>query len=243
MVRMTPMPADPSPAPAACWRRRLRCRGLWGLLLLMPVVLLSPGCINVLAMGAKVFLGDPKVPATFKERTGIDLEKGQHTVALVVDAPYSLSREFDTLLIDLQDELLRRLKRKGVPVARVDDVGEALDASGGDFNPAAIARALDVDVIVHVQMEQFTDIEDGNPSLFRGHAQGLVRGFKVTGKLGESNRAVIEVYEEGFSTSYPSGHPIPADQVTHRVFTQGFVRELSHQIGRQFYDVYTRDLF
>ena len=205
-------------------------------------LLLAPGCINVLAMGAKVFLGDPKVPAPFRERTGIDLEKGDRTVALVVDSPFSVSQEFDTLVVDLQDELLRRFKRRGVPVAAVDDVGQALDAAGADFNPAAIAQQLDVDVIIHVQIERLTDVENGNPSLFHGQAQGLVRGYEVRGRRGAPDRQVVEVYEESFNTTYPPSHPVPADQVTHRVFLQGFVRQLAADIGRQFYDVYTREL-
>lgn len=211
--------------------------------LLLAWLVLAPGCINVLAMGAKVFLGDPKVPAPFRERTGISLEKGDRTVALVVDSPYSIAQEFDTLVVDLQDELLRRLKRRGVPVARVDEVGQALDAAGTDFNPAAIARQLDVDVIIHVQIERLTDVENGNPSLFHGHAQGMVRGYEVRGRRGAPDRQVVEVYEEGFTTTYPPSHPVPADQVTHRVFMQGFVRQLADDIGRQFYDVYTRELF
>lgn len=211
--------------------------------LLLAWLGLAPGCINVLAMGAKVFLGDPKVPAPFRERTGIDLEQGDRTVALVVDAPYSISQEFDTLVVDLQDELLRRLKRRGVPVARVDEVGQALDAAGMDFNPAAIAKQLDVDVIVHVKIEQLTDVENGNPSLFHGQAQGMVRGYEVRGRKGQPDQQVVEIYEEGFTTIYPPSHPVAADQVTHRVFMQGFVRQLADDIGRQFYDVYTRDLF
>ena len=231
----------PGGVSARASRRRMITGGYLLLALWCGVSL--PGCINVLAMGAKVIMGDPRVPAPFKARTGIDLEEGKHTVALVVDAPFAVAERFDTLLVDVQDEVLRLLKRHDIPVASIDDIDQVLDAAGGNFSAAAIAAKLDVDVVVHVQIERITDTEQGSPSLFHGRAQGLVRGFVVRGERGTESRAVVEVYEEGFTADYPRGHPVPADQTTQRVFRQGFSREVADAIGRQFYDVYTRDLF
>jgi len=71
----------------------------------------------------------------------------------------------------------------------------------------------------------------------------VVRGYEVRGERGTPQRQVVAIYEESFTADYPHGHPLPSDQTTQRVFFQGFVREMAHQIGHQFYDVYTRELF
>lgn len=205
---------------------------------------LLPGCINALAMGAKVFMGDPKTKSGFEIQTGIELQKGEHTLALVIDAPHRVTDDFDTLIVDLQDEVIHQLRRHGVNVANPDEVTRALErAPGGRFSAAHLAKSLDVDCILHVQIEQFTDSRSGNRSLLQSHSQGLVRGFEVRGEFAAPDRHVVEVYEESFHTLYPGGHPLPAEQTPRRTFLQKSIREMANAIGRQCYDVTTADLF
>ena len=202
-----------------------------------------PGCVRVLAITAKVVMGDPKIKSVFEQRTGMELQRGEKTVAIVLDAPHRVAYDFDTLLADLQDDLLHRMQRNGINVLDPDVVTDALEDAGGRFSARELAERLDVDVIFHVQIEAFTDSRSGNPNLLQSHAQGIVTGYDVRGEFEASDRHVVEVYEESFHSVFPSGHPLAAEQTPRRKFLQQSYGELADEIGRQFYDVTTGELY
>ncbi len=234
-VRMTTHLSSPIRHPRAL-------RGA-ALLVLLALSLLLPGCVRVLAIGAKVILGDPSVKSIFEQRTGLALQKGQHEVALVIDIPHLVADDFGTLAVDLQDEMIMRLRRQGITVADPDEVARALEKGGRKFSATLLAQQLDVDCIVHVQVEKFTDSQSGNPSLLQCHAQGMVRGYEVRGERGSPGRHVVEVYEQSFLSTYPNGHPLAADQTPRRKFLQNSTRKVAEEVSRQFYDVPTSELF
>jgi hypothetical protein len=203
----------------------------------------SSGCINVFAMGAKILMGDPQVVSDFQRQTGVELQAGEQWVAVVVDAPGSALRVNDSLTVDLQDQLIRRMKLRGVTTANADDVTRVLEDAGGQFSANEIVREMDVDVVLHVQIEGYTEFEDGNPRLYRGRAKGLVVGYRAVGEPGKPGRHAVSGYQQEFLVEFPGMHPIPADQTPLRVFQQDFVDQIAAQVGRQFYDVPRSDIF
>ncbi|MCA9055689.1 MAG: hypothetical protein KDA75_17740 [Planctomycetaceae bacterium] len=213
--------------------------------LLCSLVVLSSltGCVRVLAIGAKVLIGDPKMESTFQQRTGIELQDGEHKVAVVIDAPHRVAYDFDTLVPDLQERLLQQMRRNGIEVVDPDEVTSVLENAGGDFSPTHLAQKIDADCILHVQIEAFTDAQSGNPSLLQSHSHGVVTGYEVRGEFGAAGRHVVEVYEESFQSSYPSGHPLAAEQTPRLKFQQRCINDLADEIGRQCYDVTTAELY
>jgi hypothetical protein len=211
--------------------------------MLLLGLLTLPGCVRVLALGAKVFAGDPSVRSPFALQTGMDLQSGDQKVALVVDVPHAVSDDFASLATDLQEELILRMRRHNLALADTDAVTEALESGGRDFSATRIAKALDVDCILHIHVEKFSDALSGGSDLLQSHASGIVTAYKVDGEFGDPKRHAIEVFQQPFQSTYPTGHPFPAEQVPRRKFVQNSIRKTADAIGRQFYDVETRELF
>lgn len=224
-------------------RRSFRLARCLAGVLALAVLLTLPGCVRVLVMGAKVFAGDPEQKSAFEQRTSVDLQDSQTKVAIVVDVPHVVADGFDSLAFDLQDELVLRLQRHKIQVANPDEVVRVLEAGPQAFSAAHLAQRLDVSCIIHVQVEQFTDRAAGSSSLLQCRAQGLITAYGVRGTFGAADRHAIAVFEEPFLTTYPSGHPLPAEQVPRKKFLQASIRQTADDIGRQFYDVRTSDLF
>ncbi|MEZ6066781.1 MAG: hypothetical protein R3B90_13990 [Planctomycetaceae bacterium] len=240
---MTNLLSPPTPRPASGPRRLGFAWRCLGTVLLATAPLTLTGCINAVAMTYKVLKGDPVTPAAYKVRNGVELTDGKQIVAVVVDAPYSALNIHDSLVVDLQDEMLRRFRLEGIATADVDEVSRQLEDRGGQFDPTAIAQNMDVDLIVHVQVERFSDTEPGGGNFYRGRAESMVRAFEVRGERGSSDRHVVETFQQDVLTLHPETYPLPADQTPRRVFMQKFVNRMGGDIAQQFYDVTTSQLF
>ena len=118
------------------------------LLTAAAVIPLSVGGCSLFVMAGKMFFGDPKVAASFKNQTGVDLTEGQKSLLVVCRSPHLILNSAPTFEYDLTDGLLRRLKQKGVKVVSPDKVLRWLDDNGGEFEDVReLARDFDVDFI------------------------------------------------------------------------------------------------
>lgn len=213
------------------------------LVCLVGVGLPLSGCVRALALGSKVFMGDPKTVSTFEQRTRIELQTGEQTVAVVLDAPHQILDEYDRIVDDVQRELLHQLQRHGVKIIPSGEVSRAIEDGGGVFSPQQLAQKLDVDYIMHVQLHEFSEHVDGSPNLLQCRANGLVVGYEVRKEETGAARVVVSRYEEPFRTLYPTGHPEPADQISQRAFLQDCTREIAKSIGMHMYDMPTAELY
>lgn len=212
--------------------------------LLLACVSLS-GCINSAVMIGKVLVGDPQVKSEFEQRTGISMVKEKSKVAVICTAPSVVTSEFDTLQSDLQEEVTRRMRIRKMNVASDDDVITAMNSTGGRFDQDALAADLeDVDYIIHVEVESFSHTDDGTSKLYRGRASGIVYAYEVDrGPDAVGGPRARKVFYQEFKTEYPkSQQPIPAEQMSARVFKQRCVDQLADVIGRTFYDVTTFEM-
>ena len=206
--------------------------------LLAGIAALS-GCVNIGVMAGKVLFGDPKITSVFEQRTGVSLEKSQKKVAVVCTAPASLSESFDTLQYDVQEEVTRQFLTRNRSVARPDDVINAQESGGGQFDRDAFAAALpDVDYIVHIDVERCTQTEDASPDMYRGRANGLMFVYEVDRSAETSaSPRVLQVFYQEFNTEYPTSQPILSDQMSPRMFQSRFVDEFAVSLARVFYDI------
>jgi hypothetical protein len=214
-------------------------------LLLLWVGMLGSGCVNMGVMAGKMLFGNPKATSAFEQRTGISLRKQKRKVAVICTAPTAILSEFDGLGFDVQEEVARRMRLKEISVASDDDVTDALNRAHGRFDKDVLAGALDdVEFIIHVDVEQFTATEDGNPGLYRGRASGVIYAYEVTRDLEKTARPRTDkVFFQEFNTTYPAAQPIAAENMSARVFHQKCVDQLAELVGRTFYDVDATDLF
>jgi len=213
----------------------------------MLICLMQPGCMNVLAIAGKVFMGDPKVPATFKAQTGIRLEKAEKTIAIVCLAPYTLSSQHDNFRSDIEEQLTRRLKLRGIEVVDHDDVANALEDLSSSFAPDAIANHVDkVDYVVQIRFDSLTHHENGSTNLLRGNADGILQVFEVRGANDAGSaegRHVIEVLQQQMHSVYPLANPVPAETTSTMAFEKKFVDFIADDIGRHLYDVRTSEMY
>lgn len=225
----------------ACRRRIVPAGAI--LLACCALLAVQAGCINVMAIAGKVLLGDPVVPSSFQRQTGVTLAEG-HTVGIACTAPASLTAEFDAMHFDVQEEVIRRMRVRGLDVVRSDKLISAMDSTGGRFNEQLIAQAVPgVEYLFHVELAQFTAHEEHSPTLYRGRARGTVQGYEVRRNAETGAAHTIPVFQQDFAVEYPSSHPLSTDQMSRSAFVAHCTDEISSVIGRMFYDVPTSDLY
>ena len=218
--------------------RTSRRRVLGGLLCL-PLI---AGCAQMAVVG-RIFYGDPKQDGLFEQITGQSLEDGAR-VALVCTAPDSITTKYDMVSIDIQEELIRTMRRRDINVVDADEISTALDDNGGIFDLRAIVEAVDADYLFHVDIQQFSHLVPNSPQLYHGRAFGYVFGYEVRGANEQASaRHAVQLFEREFDIEYPGKHPIPADRTPERVFRNRFIDSLSSEIGRMFYEFRTNETF
>ena len=200
------------------------------------------GCINALAMMGKVVMGDPLQVSGFEMATGIDLKETESRILVHCSAPSYVTEEYETLTSDVQEELLRRMKRRRLQVVHPDTAATILDDKGGSFDPNLLARELDdVDYIMHIELEDFSYLEDSSPNLYRGRVSGRIHGFETRGEDGLRHAA--KMFDQSFKTSHPTTHPVAVDQMPKNVFIRRFVDHIADSLGASFYDVQLSEVF
>lgn len=200
------------------------------------------GCVDSLMMVGKVIMGDPKQPSGFEIATGTSLVKDQKRILIHCSAPAFLSDDYDTLTSDVEEELIRRMRRHGVAVMHPDAAADILDDYAGRFDPNLLASQLDdVDYIFHIQFDSFTYLEKNSPNFYRGKASGTIVGHEVRGK--DSGRHSVKVYDQQFKTTHPSAHPIPSGQMPKTVFIRKLIDRIADDLGNTFYSVSSSSLF
>lgn len=218
---------------------RISRRRLLGGMLGVPLI---AGCKQMAVVG-RIFYGDPKQEGFFKQVTGESLEKGAR-VAVVCTAPDVVTTEYDMVSIDVQEQLIRTMRRRGINVVDPGKVSTALDENGGYFDLRAIVDAVETDYLFHIDIEFFSHLPVNSPRLYHGRASGNVYGYKILQPDGETSlKQAVRVFEREFNTEYPGKHPIPADQTPERVFRNRFIDHLCTELGRMFYDFRTNETF
>jgi len=208
----------------------------------VSLLISQTGCINTMVMMSKVLLGDPVQISAFQMATGISLEKEKKSILIRVSAPAFVSETHNTLTRDVEEELIRRMKRRGMVVLHPDTAAKALDRLGGTFDPQVLAREIpDCDYIMHIQVENFSYQEESSPNFYRGNSNGRITAFEVR-KEGDSNHAV-QVFDQQFKSTYPTTYPVAVDTTPKNVFIRRFVDRLADNLGTAFYTVNRSELY
>ncbi|WP_437204721.1 hypothetical protein [Planctomicrobium sp. SH664] len=218
-------------------RRRLRA-----VVALSLLCVFQTGCVQNFMMLAKVLSGDPIQQSALEQATGINLKKAEKKVLVYCSSPALVTDDYSSLTSDVQEELIRKMRRHKLIVSKSDDASRVLDSRGGKFDPKLLARELpDVDYIAHVRLEGFSCLEPASKTLYRGRCNGKVTVYEVRGE-GDS-RHTVQVMDQTFQTSYPSTYPIPVDQIPKNVFLRECIDQITDCLGNSFYSVNQHSLF
>lgn len=200
------------------------------------------GCIDSLAMMSKVLIGDPIQASGFEMATGVDLREKHSRILIHCTSPTYVTSDYDSLNADIQEEVIRRMKRRGLAVLGADAATDILDDRGGTFDPLLLAQEIDdVDYIALITVESFEYLVEQSNDYYRGQTSGHVVIYEVNREL-DSPQA-LKVYDQEFHTLFPAAHPVPADDTSKNVFIRMFIDEIADDLGHTFYRVNQSDLF
>ena len=222
-------------------------RAVWGGVLLAGVLLSSSGCIRVMAIAGKMFIGDPKAESKFGGTTGVDLQKQKDGIILHCSAPLSVLDKCENLPSDVEGELIRLMKLKKMTIVDQNRVVDALDSHGGRYDTQVLMNEItDAKYLFEIKIESYSLREPNTPSMYHGRCAGTILGYEIEGgdeASGGGPRRMAQCFEQQFDVDYPDGHPIPAEHMSESSFRKKFVKELTKRLGTMFYDVTSRELF
>lgn len=217
-------------------------KSLWILILCVLPVCLQTGCVNTMVMMSKVLLGDPVQVSHFQQGTGVNLAKEKKQVLIRISAPALVEEEFARLTTDIEEELIRRMRRHKIQVMHPDTAARVLDRLGGAFDPQALAEEIEgCDYIVHVKLESFNLFEGNSTNFYRGNATGAITAFEV--RPSGSSKHAVQVYEQRFNSSYPTTYPVSVDSTPRNIFMRRFIDRVADNLGNAFYDVNRSELY
>ena len=192
------------------------------------------GC-SIFVMAGKMFFGDPKRESAFRSVTHVDLADGDKSVLILATTPESAKRDYSSVDVAIVERVSRTLRTKGVKVYPSKKVLTWVDDRGGQWGSAdEIAEKFDADYIVEIDIDQLGHREPNSPDLYRGVAQGNVRGYEVV-QSGD-RRAASPVFSREITCTYPTHHPKQAHQISEQTFKEEFLSRVCATIARLFYD-------
>jgi hypothetical protein len=211
-------------------------------MLLLTYFLICPSGCSLFVMAGKMIMGDPKVEAPFKQRTGTNLEKDNKKVLVVCSIPESLRESVAALDHDITAGVIRRFKVHNIPTIKDDEVDRWLSSIGGVWeSPNEIAEKFDTDFIIHINIEQMTFREIESPELFRGNSIGSVSAFEVKKDKATDTKQAYQVFSHEFRSVYPPHFPIAEDQTNDRTFRERYIARICEELACMFYDSYEAD--
>jgi hypothetical protein len=213
---------------------------LTAMLLVAGVAAGQAGC-SLFVMAGKAMLGDPLQPAPFTTATRVDLLKEDKQVIVVCSTPESVKTDFPSLDFDLLDQIARELKSHNVQVVRPDDVATWMDNNGGyTDDPQQIADNFDADIIVHVDLNRFSFVEENSPTFFRGRAKGNIHAYQVV-KGPQGTKSVQQIYLSEYNSTYPKMSPVSTQTMNEKTFRKRYVHQVSTEIAQVFYSHHAAD--
>lgn len=206
----------------------------WQLLLLAVVTSACTGCNLIVGLGYFIG-GPPSIEPVFDQQTKISLRDDDKTVAVVCFAPKELKFDVDDIDASLARHVAHQLSSHGVNVIRPGQVQAWLDSNDDWDSPAEVGRALEVDWVIYIDLEEYSLFEKNVSNLYRGRTSAMVKVFDMNDGQGH------ELFKQELVSQYPIRQPVPTSDVSYNRFKMLYMTFLSNQIGRMFYEHFTAD--
>jgi hypothetical protein len=188
----------------------------------IPVLCATSGC----ALIYQVVNGDgPKVPAKYS-----DLKDKRVAVVCVMD---SASYDDPVVTDAIADNVGRILKKNidDIDVVTHEEVSDWKDTNDWDETDFDdIGRGVKADVVLAIVLNDFGVNDNGSRELLRGHADVTVSVYDVKDK----GKELFKTTDHGHS--FPTSHAISAVSTKWQDFQRTYVRVLSDDIAKYFYD-------
>lgn len=203
--------------------------------LAMALLLFLPGC-SLAVMAGKMILGDIKVQSQFRQATHTDLAKLNRKVLVLCSASDTIHSAYPSVDQDIQEGVIHRLKTHGIQkIVSPDAVAGWIDDHGGRCdNLQELTEHFHAEYVIHIEVGQFTCLEENSPNLLRGHSEGHVRAYHLDD--GAPGKKLLEIMNSDFTSTYPAGSPISVDKKSKTNFEREYIERICLQLAQIFYD-------
>ncbi|WP_013626861.1 hypothetical protein [Rubinisphaera brasiliensis] len=207
---------------------------------IIAMLLMTVSGCSLAVMAGKMFMGDPKTPSVFRQRTGIDLIEEDVTSLIVCTTPAFVKAENSALDRDVIEGVYRHFRRQDIACINPNEVDSWLGRIGGVWDdPSEIAQEFDAKYLIHFDIDSVSYRESNSPNFFRGNCHGEVRVYEARGK-GDTRQAYL-IFQHEFKSSYPNHYPISSDNMSERTFAEQYNRRVAEELARLFYDAPAAD--
>ena len=193
----------------------------------LPVMV---GC-NLISLPYVLFAPEPteKVKAEFAHLEG-------RRVLVLVWAEQATLYEYPNVQIEIASYVRYLLKEKfsDLDVASPSHVSRYMKSrpDWATEHPAAIGRHFKADIVMMVELMEFTTREPGSPNLFRGRARARITVYDLTGEDDRPKGFALKPAE----AVYPPDRPIGVLRADDRVIRAQTYKEFARAFTRKFYD-------
>jgi hypothetical protein len=146
---------------------------------------------------------------------------------------HDITREFVAIL---------REKIKRIEVVEPSRVRDWLDAHPSWSEPAEVAKAMDADVVIFLEIEAFQISDPSSPGLFKGlskiHIQLTEMQYPKNSKgkpMTDKPREPEIIYDEACDSEFPKRGPIPQDAgISRSGFKNKFIKLVASEVSWHF---------
>lgn len=223
------------------WLRRLS-----HLLLTIALVTSVSGC-KYLVMAGYFLGGPPSIDPEFDKKTGKSLTDYGVVVAVVCFADNDLKYNHDSIDMYVEAGIAAHLAQHKIVTIDPVRVRDWLRQNPDWDRPQEIGASLtDGDPedpkhpthIIHVDLLDYGLYEENSANLYRGRAEASITVYEMDPS---GNGEATQVFNEELRSQYPRLTAIGTDTVTYSSFRGNYLRRLTDEIGRLFYEYYNGD--
>lgn len=204
-------------------------------LLLVAVVTGSCTGCNIVVLLGYLISGPPSIEPEFDKQTSTSLRDDDKQIAVICYAPKELKFNEDDIDTTLAKHVAHRLNSNGMTVLSPDRVQAWLDQNDDWDSPAEVGKALEVDWVISINLEEYSLYEKGVTNLYRGRTNAMVQVFDMSEGNGH------EVFSHELVSVYPIRQPKPTSEISYNRFKLLYLSRLSDEMGRLFYEHYAGD--
>jgi hypothetical protein len=202
----------------------------WTFLCGLVALLLTVGC-NLISMPFVLFAPDPtkKIPAEYANIKG-------KRVLILVWAEQATLYEYPKVQLEIGSHIWYYLKEhfKDISVVSPSEVYRYME-SNPDWateHPADIGRRFKSNLVMMVELMEFTTREPGSPNLFRGRVRARITMYDLTGDDERPKGIALKPAE----ALYPPDRPVGVLRADDRTIRAETYKEFGRVVAQKFYE-------
>ncbi|MEM1060694.1 MAG: hypothetical protein AAF532_14045 [Planctomycetota bacterium] len=193
------------------------------------------GCNYLLFLGYMIG-GPPSIAPDYDVQTGKSMTDQDVEVAIVCYAPIEKSWDFPDIDKDLAEAISLQLELREIKVKNTDRVQAWLDENPDWDRLEEVGAGLEVTHVIQVDLSEFSLYEPNSHQLYRGQATAIVSVWEMDGDGGGE-----KTYSKEIVSKYPLATPRSTSEESLSIFKLKYLKRLSDEIGRLFYEYYNGD--